>query len=319
MFERFAQADATNGRQKGGTGLGLSIAKQIVDRLGGQLGFADAPGGGTTFHVALPRWGHAASVAIDRRARPDDLRILLCEGDLNTAVALREQLNRGGFATDFALTAVNALTCAAATQYRAVLVDLQLPGGDGINLILRLRELPRYRDTPIVALSADPGRGRDDLQASRLNVLEWLDKPVDVDRLMAILAKPAVRDVARRPRILHVDSDNVVARSLSEFADVVSVPSIEEAQRALKVGDFALAVLDIAPAAGLSLAPLPDLRDSRGNAIPMVVLSPQGATLAHDMPARAAPRKPNSWIDNLVATVCDRLASHPSRVAKEIA
>jgi signal transduction histidine kinase len=57
IFERFAQADATNARQKGGTGLGLSIVKQIVDRLGGEVGFADAPGGGTIFHVALPCWG----------------------------------------------------------------------------------------------------------------------------------------------------------------------------------------------------------------------------------------------------------------------
>ena len=58
IFERFAQADATNARQNGGTGLGLSIVKQIADRLGGEVGFADAPGGGTVFHVALPCWKH---------------------------------------------------------------------------------------------------------------------------------------------------------------------------------------------------------------------------------------------------------------------
>jgi signal transduction histidine kinase len=57
IFERFAQADATDTRQKGGTGLGLSIVKQIVDRLGGETGFTDAPGGGTVFHVEVPCWG----------------------------------------------------------------------------------------------------------------------------------------------------------------------------------------------------------------------------------------------------------------------
>ena len=62
IFERFAQADATNARQKGGTGLGLSIVKQIVDRLGGEVDFADAPGGGTIFHVALPCWGQFDAV-----------------------------------------------------------------------------------------------------------------------------------------------------------------------------------------------------------------------------------------------------------------
>ncbi len=61
IFKKFAQADAIGTRQKGGTGLGLSIAKQIVERLGGELRFDDAPGGGTIFTVelpALPRRSH---------------------------------------------------------------------------------------------------------------------------------------------------------------------------------------------------------------------------------------------------------------------
>jgi signal transduction histidine kinase len=56
VFERFAQADATDARRKGGTGLGLSIVKQIVDRLDGEVGFGDAPGGGTIFRVEVPIW-----------------------------------------------------------------------------------------------------------------------------------------------------------------------------------------------------------------------------------------------------------------------
>jgi len=54
IFEKFAQADATDERLKGGTGLGLSIVKQIVIRLGGRVGFNDAPGGGTIFYFELP-------------------------------------------------------------------------------------------------------------------------------------------------------------------------------------------------------------------------------------------------------------------------
>ena len=74
IFERFAQADATNARQKGGTGLGLSIVKQIVDRLSGDVGFTDAPGGGTIFHVELPCWKHVPTMAIDLEAQLDPLR-----------------------------------------------------------------------------------------------------------------------------------------------------------------------------------------------------------------------------------------------------
>ena len=56
VFERFAQADAGNARKKGGTGLGLSIVKQIVDRLGGEIGFECPDGQGTTFFIEIPRW-----------------------------------------------------------------------------------------------------------------------------------------------------------------------------------------------------------------------------------------------------------------------
>jgi PAS domain S-box-containing protein len=63
IFEKFAQADASDARQQGGTGLGLSIVKQIVTRLGGQVTFGDAPGGGAIFHVELPGWEQETEMA----------------------------------------------------------------------------------------------------------------------------------------------------------------------------------------------------------------------------------------------------------------
>jgi signal transduction histidine kinase len=313
IFEKFAQADAGDARQKGGTGLGLSIVKQIVDRLGGEVGFEDGPGGGTIFHVQLPCWDHVASLAIDREAKPDAARLLLCEDDLDTALTLREQLRQVGYATDFAYSAADALTRAAATRYQAILVDIHLPDGDGVSLIVRLRELPQYHDTPIIVVSGDPSCGRDDLRSSKLNVLDWLNKPVDFDRLVRLLATPAVGDRAkRRPRILHVDEDNAVARALSEIGDVVTVNSIEEAQHALQASDFDLAVLDVALAKGAGPDMLPELRDSHGHVIPVVVFSADGANSVSDAQVQAALVKSHTSIDSLVATVRDRLASRPT-------
>jgi signal transduction histidine kinase len=309
IFDKFAQADAGNDRKKGGTGLGLSIAKQIVDRLGGEVGFADAPGGGTIFHVQLPCWNHVASLAIDRDAKPDAIRLLLCEDDLEAALTLREELRRVGFATDFAYSEAEALTCAATTQYRAILVDIHLPDGDGISLIARLRELPQYRDTTIIVVSADPSRGRDDLRASKLNVLDWLCKPVDFDCLMRLLTQPAAGAAGKRPRILHVDEDDLIARALGEIADVVTVNSIEAARRALMASDFDLAVLDLALAKGASPDLLPELRDSKGNVIPVVVFAANGANSAHEAQKRAALTASLTSIESLVATVRERLAS----------
>jgi signal transduction histidine kinase len=63
IFEKFAQADASDARQRGGSGLGLSIVRHIVARLGGIVGFEEAPGGGTIFNVDLPRAGGQANPA----------------------------------------------------------------------------------------------------------------------------------------------------------------------------------------------------------------------------------------------------------------
>jgi signal transduction histidine kinase len=84
VFERFAQAEATNARRQGGTGLGLSIVKQIVERLGGEVGFVDAVGSGTIFHVELPVWNGKADRERDERIEtalpePDTALIELAE------------------------------------------------------------------------------------------------------------------------------------------------------------------------------------------------------------------------------------------------
>jgi PAS domain S-box-containing protein len=71
IFEKFAQADASDARQLGGTGLGLSIVKQIVTRLGGEVGFDDAPGGGAIFHVEFPGFMRGAETLAECNAEAD--------------------------------------------------------------------------------------------------------------------------------------------------------------------------------------------------------------------------------------------------------
>ena len=142
VFEKFAQADATDARQKGGTGLGLNIAKQIVERLGGTIGFSDAPGGGTIFHIELPASHSADATDIDLEAGQSAVRVLLCEDDREAATALRERLLPAGFAVDLTYTAAAAVARADATSYAAVLVNLRLPDGDGISLIFECGHSP---------------------------------------------------------------------------------------------------------------------------------------------------------------------------------
>jgi PAS domain S-box-containing protein len=323
IFEKFAQADATNTRQKGGTGLGLSIVKEIVERLRGKVGFEDAPGGGTTFYVDLPVWDGRAGGEIDLDSNAANIRLLFCEDDRAVAKVVRDRLRVAGFAVDFAHTVAAALARTEATRYAAILVDRQLPDGDGIGLIVRLRSQAHTRDTPIIVISGDPEQGRSDVRSSRLNVLHWFGKPIAFKPLIEILEVATAAPPRRRPRILHVDDDYdvlaVVNHELNSMADVISADSAESALRTLATDRIDLVVLDVRLGEDSGLDLLPDLRNSSGNTIPVIIFSNYGVDAPCDEQVNFSLSKMDSSLESLSAAVRDRLALLPVHFAKEAA
>jgi PAS domain S-box-containing protein len=281
IFDKFAQDDGSNARLKGGTGLGLSIAKQIVTRLGGEIGFTDAPGGGTIFFVVLPRMQPTA--AADVKPTADRTRILICDDDMQAAHAFLAQLEANGFTADITLNGREAMERASSTRYDAILLDSWLPDCDGISLILQLRAQPQSHDTPILMMSDDADFGRD-LRTLGLDVLESLHKPVHADSLARSLQRVCAQRPTQRPRILHIDADPAISESVGRLfnntAEIVSVPSVDAARRALASNRFDLAVLAIALTSGAGLELLSNLRDSTGDTIPIVLLSPHAAVSA---------------------------------------
>jgi len=311
IFEKFSQADGTDAREKGGTGLGLSISKSIVERLDGSIGFEDAAGGGAIFYVDLPDWKDAVTIQ-SRQSSNAVLRILLCEDDPEAAVILSERLLQEGFLVDVALTANEAVTGAATTSYCAILVDLQHPEGDGVSLIKQLREQPQIYNTLLVVFSADVTQsGVKGQPPTLLNILDWLDTPIDVNRLAHVLDRPIVRDRSARPRILHVDSNQdalrAVVKALNARAEVMSVDSIDKARRALAESRFDVAVLDVALAEGSGFELLHELRDSEGDEIPLIVFSPQDANPVFAAQVRSMLIKSRTSIDSLLSTLRKRL------------
>jgi len=177
-----------------------------------------------------------------------------------------------------------------------------------------LREQPQVYNTLLVVLSVDLNPAPDNERPSTLlNILDWLDTPIDITRLVRVLDRPIARNANTRPRILHIDSDpellRVVARALSAKAEVMSVDSIDEARRALAANRFDVAVLDVALAAGSGFDLLHELRDSEGDAMPLIVFSPRAANAAFAVQVEAALTKSRTPIENLIAVLRRRLTA----------
>ncbi len=234
---------------------------------------------------------------------------------------MRIKLRNAGFAVDFAHTVDMALTRAGETNYAAVLADLRLREADGIDLILRLRVLPGYRDTPVMVISGDTERGRTDVRSSRLNVLEWFNKPVDFRRLIALLRTLTSLQIRERPRILHIEDDcdilAMVRHTLRPIAEVIAADSIDSARHILGTGRFDLAILGSShdDKAGIDL--LSCLADGTGNPVPVIVFSARGDRADGSQGSVAQP-KSTTPLQDLLVSVRDRLALLPPCRALEI-
>ncbi|MDP4548092.1 PAS domain S-box protein [Marinobacter sp. MDS2] len=144
IFERFAQADSAENRVKGGTGLGLAVTRELVERMGGVIGFESQEGDGARFWFRFPR----AEVRLPRESAA--ARVLHVEDDDDLAAVVRGQL--GAVArVDRAETLREAHERLRQTSYDLILLDLKLEDGDGLSLWEAVhRSQP---DVPVVILS----------------------------------------------------------------------------------------------------------------------------------------------------------------------
>lgn len=312
MFSKFAQADGSDSRRKGGTGLGLAIVREIVERHAGAITYRTAMGEGTEFEVRLPRHIVRDRARIPTFAdRPSRPKVLVCEDDALMAAILAEQMRDAGFEGVTAGTIRAGLKICETENIEAVLVDLNLPDGDGLSLIRDIRATPRGKAMPVVVVSADAARGSKDERAKELGVAAWVEKPVDTNRL-ARLIRQQIGSAPNRPRVLHVEDDadlcNVVSAALAPFADVASVGSVAAARSQLEQTSFDLVILDVALEDGSGLDLMKTLETSRSKPIPTIIFSARDTDREVAARTDGAMTKSRTSLASLVETVKDILA-----------
>jgi PAS domain S-box-containing protein len=138
IFEKFAQADASDSKVKGGTGLGLAITKGLVERMGGEIGFDTQSGRGTTFHVDFPIIEEMPVAAI-RDAHGTGLRVLHVEDDEATRLLLARLLGAQAEVIG-AASVVEAIALAHSQSFDLTVIDLGLPDGNGLEVLSHVED-----------------------------------------------------------------------------------------------------------------------------------------------------------------------------------
>ncbi|WP_374340443.1 PAS domain S-box protein [Azonexus sp.] len=214
LFRAFEQADKSMTRRFGGTGLGLAIAQHLAELMGGATGLSSTPGQGSTFwFTARLRPGVAEPAADVVAVAPEDAerllashyrnaRILVVEDNpINQEVAL--DLLRGvGLQADLAVDGAEAVRMVGQVPYDLVLMDIQMPVLDGLGATRLIRAEPRWRQLPILAMTAN-AFGEDRQRCLEAGMNDHVPKPVDPRHLYSMLIKwlpaPPARPTATLP------------------------------------------------------------------------------------------------------------------------
>ncbi len=278
VFQKFAQADSSDTRQKGGTGLGLAITRELVKRMGGTIGFETTEGKGTRFFFTLPAVRSAQAIPIPvhpgaRQPAQASPRILIVEDDPDAAELLKIMLGGVGYQVAVCHTGLEALEAVNKGDYDLISLDLILPDIGGLDIIRRLKEHADTANIPIVVVSAKVKQGKLELNGEANNIA-WLPKPIQHQKLID-LVQHQLSD-GGLAKILHIEDDadlhHVISAMVSDRLIMDRAGTIASAKALLKQHAYDAILLDIGLPDGSGLDLIPDIQHEQPYAA-IVILS----------------------------------------------
>jgi len=223
VFEKFEQADGSNTRKFGGTGLGLAISKNLVEMMDGSIGVESEIGKGSRFwfKIRVPVDSKIKAMPTVSASTFDGARILAVDDNAVNRRVIAELAAGWGLdatITENADSAMSALeeSVASGRRYKAILMDFQMPGEDGVALTRRIQADRRFDSIPVVLLSSVDSAQIDPVR-SGAKIVTSLAKPVRPSQLMDVLARIMVDEASR--------SVSKIAEAMHKVEEPVEPPS----------------------------------------------------------------------------------------------
>ena len=235
LFGKFSRIDGED--QDGDTGLGLAVCKGIVEAHGGRIwAESDGPGLGARFTFTLPTVEEAGFVSMapvpvlsnraSRRWVREQVRILAVDDDVQALRYIRDALETSGFAAIVTSNPNDVLRIIEEEKPHLVLLDLMLPGFDGIEL---MRDIMAVRDVPVIFVSAY-GQDRLIARAFEMGADDYVVKPFSATELEARIRAALRRRTTSEPAVPYIFGDLTVdygGRLVSLAGNPVSLTAMQ--------------------------------------------------------------------------------------------
>ncbi len=220
LFKSFSQVDSSTTRKYGGTGLGLAISKRLCELMEGDMWVESEPNAGSTFYFTIKAQTAPPKPKIFLRSANSSLkdkRILIVDDNETNRRILTIMAKNWGMLPRQASSAREALDLLnKGVPIDIVVLDMQMPEMDGLELAKHIRQISAMKDTPLVMLTSI-GWQEAHFKSEGLNFFSILSKPVKQNQYYNILLSIFKGKNEPKPKPVSVENKNVIDPSMSEW------------------------------------------------------------------------------------------------------